>query len=419
MVFGPISQNPRRRPAACLRLAGESVPWLSQHKYVGIWFDSTCRDIFRAHYEHKHDTAARVFWKTVMGCELYVGRGRLPADVSCQLYYALLDPHFTHGCDVMLDVDPQSFGRLERLNRSILRRILGLGRRSGIAQLYSELGIYPLEVRRAQLALRFLRYLLDLPASQLAYKALAESDCLRRKNKSSWMGDLALVLAQLPFPMPRLPSLARLSTTVVDSLLADLRHGAGRWIYNKVNTMVSLPLLHGRLEPLKDKPSRIIRICRRHYLSRVPHTNHRLALTRLLCGSFFFRGLHSHPERFAQETLLCRRCGEAPETPGHVFMQCRARETVELRVELREMLAARYGVRLGNTPTSRRAAEDLMRDLIFHWETVVPMARFIYGVCKTWSWFGRKLPSMASELAPESVDELERSDGENSVGEME
>nr|GAT46238.1 predicted protein [Mycena chlorophos] len=383
MIFGPISPRVSRRPARCPTLCGESVPWLSQHKYVGIWFDSTCRDIFRAHYEHKHNAAAYVYWKTILGCDLYVGHGRLPPDVACQLYYALVDPHLTHGCDVMLDVDPVSFAWLDDLNRSILRRILGVGSRSGKPQLYSELGIYPLAVRRAELALHYLRYLTTLPDSHLARKALHEADRLRRKGKSSWTGDLARVLADLPFHIRRLPSLRNLST--------------------------------------QDKPPRRSPLCRRHYLTRVAHTNQCLALTRLLRGSFYFRGLRSDPDKHAPDSLLCRKCGEASETPGHVFLQCRARETVEARIELRDELRRRYGVLLGVLPSTRKAAEDKMRELIFNWETVIPMARFVYRVCKSWRWFGRKLPTMAREMAPDSADEWDEdvgSDDENSVGEL-
>ncbi|KAJ7059406.1 hypothetical protein C8F01DRAFT_1084600 [Mycena amicta] len=55
-----------------------------------------------------------------------------------------------------------------------------------------------------------------------------------------------------------------------------------------------------------------------------------------------------------------------------------SRETVEARVELRQMLAVRYGVVLEHGMPTREEAEARMRELIFNWNTVVPMARFIY-----------------------------------------
>ncbi|KAJ7052449.1 hypothetical protein C8F01DRAFT_997965 [Mycena amicta] len=159
MVFGPILPTPSRRPDSCLTLAGEQIPWICQYKYVGIWFNSTTCDIFRAHYEQKHNAAAYAFWKTILGCDLYVGRGCLPPDIASQLYYVLIDCHLTHGCNVMLDVDPVSFAWLDDLNRAILCRILGVGSHSGKPQLYSELGIYPLKIHCLELALRYLKYL--------------------------------------------------------------------------------------------------------------------------------------------------------------------------------------------------------------------------------------------------------------------
>nr|GAT51027.1 predicted protein [Mycena chlorophos] len=402
MIFGPISPRPSRRPDRCVTLCGESVPWLAQHKYVGIWFDSTCRDIFRAHYEHKHNAAAYVYWKTILGCDLYVGHGRLPPDVACQLYYASVDPHLTHGCDVMLDVDPVSFAWLDSLNRSILRRILGLCDASNSPSAIS--AISP-------------RSRIRISRTRRCKKRII---CAERGSRRG-PGDLARVLEDLPFNVRRLPSLSNLSTAVCDQFIIELRRSARAWVEKEVHSRVSVPLLHGRLEPSEDGPPTCIPLCRRHYLTRVAHSNQRLALTRLLCGSFYFRGLRSDPDKHAPESLSCRKCGEAPETPGHVFLQCRARETVEARIELRDELRRKYGVWLGFLPTTRKEAEDKMRNLIFDWDTVIPMARFVYRVCKSWRWFGRKLLMMACELAPESDDEWDEdewSDAENSVGEL-
>jgi len=89
----------------------------------------------------------------------------------------------------------------------ILRRILGLEHHSGIPQLYSGLGIYPLLVRRLELAMRYLSYLLALPASHLAWKALTDAESLRASGFSSWLGDMAYVLHNLPFDMPPLEAL--------------------------------------------------------------------------------------------------------------------------------------------------------------------------------------------------------------------
>ncbi|KAJ7048158.1 hypothetical protein C8F01DRAFT_155735 [Mycena amicta] len=404
MIFGPL-QGPEAEnvPVECLSLGGEAIPWVEDYKYVGVWFSSVTRDIFRTHYEQKRETAAFVFWKTVLGCDHFVGRGRLPPDIGCQLYYALVDCHLTHACDIALDVDPTSFERLDSLNRILLRRILGVGKRSGVIQLYSELGIYPLRVRRIKLALSFLRYLVALPDSHLARKSLQEADRLRNLGYSSWMGDLAIVLGSLPFTMPPLPTLANLTLHWCNAQMKLLRARARRWVWETIEGMVSLPLLHGRLEPQEKEAPRVNQLCRRHYLSRVLITDHRLALTRLLNASFYFRGVRTNPEAHQLESLLCRKCALGLETPGHVFMQCRATETVEARRELQEALHG-LGKNLPSTYT-RQEAEELMRSLIFDWDAVVPMAWFIHKVVRSWNWFGRRLPTMVSELAPDSEDE--------------
>lgn len=54
------------------------------------------------------------------------------------------------------------------------------------------------------------------------------------------------------------------------------------------------------------------------------------------------------------------------------------------------------------TVLNRVAAEALLQSLIFDSHTVVPMARFIYKVVRHWRWFGRRLPTMVCELAPDS-----------------
>src|ERR1700753_1478788 len=117
MIFGPLQGEGARDVAQqALTLNGKEIPWVEEYKYVGVRFTSMTRDIFRRHYERKRETASFVFWKTVLGCNHYVGRGRLPPEVGCQLYYALIDCHLTHACDVALDVDATSFEFLDSIN---------------------------------------------------------------------------------------------------------------------------------------------------------------------------------------------------------------------------------------------------------------------------------------------------------------
>ncbi|KAJ7070667.1 hypothetical protein C8F01DRAFT_920882, partial [Mycena amicta] len=286
--------------------------------------------------------------------------------------------------NVMLDVNRASFKLLDELNKVVLRRILGVGHRSGIPQLYSELGVYPLRVRRLELALKYLRYLLQLPETHLARKALDEADLLRCTGHSSWLGDLSFAMRSLPFSIAPLRSLPHLTPAWCDATIDELRRKTKVWIAEEVDSRVSLSLLHGRREPFEDKPAKTIAMCRRHYLHRVPIADHRLALTRLLNGSFRFRGIHRPTTQVARELCLCRKCGLEEERPEHVFMQCLDPGTVAAREELRATLLEQFDLVLPNGPSSLRDTKLLFQSLIFHWDHVVPTARFVHAVCKNW-----------------------------------
>ncbi|KAJ7226960.1 hypothetical protein GGX14DRAFT_385740 [Mycena pura] len=103
---------------------------------------------------------------------------------------------------------------------------------------------------------------------------------------------------------------------------------------------------------------------------------------------------------------LCRKCGLDLETPEHVFMLCDDPNTRAARWELREHLATdfRYALQL---PVPRESASTVLRALIFHWDYVAPMARFIYAVAKAWQWFGNVLPTTFFEDEPGSDDDVD------------
>ncbi|KAF5318373.1 hypothetical protein D9758_018673 [Tetrapyrgos nigripes] len=126
MVFGPlISQLP------ILTLAGEIVQYTKQHTYVGITFCSTERNIFAAHFS-RIATEARKNANAVLSIESVVG-SLLPESARI-LYTAQVDPYLVNGCDIMLDVQ-----------KTYLRRVLGINNHSILAPLFMELAILPLQ----------------------------------------------------------------------------------------------------------------------------------------------------------------------------------------------------------------------------------------------------------------------------------
>ncbi|KAJ7203863.1 hypothetical protein GGX14DRAFT_398613 [Mycena pura] len=171
------------------------------------------------------------------------------------------------------------------------------------------------------------------------------------------------------------------------------------YVYDWVNAQPSLSLLHGRLEPFKDEPSRVVHLTRRHYLHRVTVPDHRLALTRLLCGSFRLRGVHRPDSDIPLHDRLCRKCGQDVETPEHVLMLCRDTETCEARQELLDRLRVDFHYDL-ELPRSHAEAHLTLQGLIFHWHHVIPIARFVHKVSKCWRWFGHVLPTELMEDEP-------------------
>ncbi|KAJ7181846.1 hypothetical protein C8R46DRAFT_885118, partial [Mycena filopes] len=71
----------------------------------------------------------------------------LPAREGRRLYMACIDPHLISGADVMVDIDDTALGKLEKVQTSFLRRLLGVGRFSMHAPLFTELGLVPLRYR--------------------------------------------------------------------------------------------------------------------------------------------------------------------------------------------------------------------------------------------------------------------------------
>jgi hypothetical protein len=154
--------------------------------------------IWTEQYKVKAQKAATVA-NVLLGLDRFVGS--LPAWDARTLYMARVDPYLTAGCDVCLDIDLKSLARLDRVQVKFLRRMLGVGRRSMKAVLFSETGIWPIKYRRVHLALKYLCYLLGLDSERPASNALQESIHLDRNQQLSWMNDLRIVLSRLYVPV--------------------------------------------------------------------------------------------------------------------------------------------------------------------------------------------------------------------------
>ncbi|KZW03060.1 hypothetical protein EXIGLDRAFT_589800, partial [Exidia glandulosa HHB12029] len=107
-----------------------------------------------------------------------------------KLYMGLIDPHLTHGCDVLPDATKVSTAKLESAQKAYLRKALRVSTQCAVAPLFTEMGISPIRFRRADLAVRFLGYALQLPDDDFVRLALRDSIQLATTSNRSWFGDL-------------------------------------------------------------------------------------------------------------------------------------------------------------------------------------------------------------------------------------
>ncbi|KZW03508.1 hypothetical protein EXIGLDRAFT_758857 [Exidia glandulosa HHB12029] len=163
--------------------------------YVGV--------IFR-NYLVRH-TAIKAVRAHTISCLIFGVLDRkcveVPPFPARRLYMDLVDPHLTHGCDIRPDHTLSATRRLEAVQKRFLRKALRLGPRCSVAALYTEMGIAPVRYRRADLAIRFLGYLLQCLRISLVRRALADSVMLVNSGQKSWYSDMRRALALLPVPV--------------------------------------------------------------------------------------------------------------------------------------------------------------------------------------------------------------------------
>ncbi|EIW63804.1 uncharacterized protein TRAVEDRAFT_79418, partial [Trametes versicolor FP-101664 SS1] len=317
-IHGPLPD-----PLPVLRLYRKRLTYVDISVYVGMSFCSTARDIFLPHYIAK-ELAARRVGNACFALESYTGP--LPPLMAIRLYLSHLDPHLTGGCEIALDVRPSALDELEMIQHIFLRRALHVSKRSQIAPLHSETGIWPLRFRRLELALRFLRYLLTgQPA--LAYAALRESWTLANSDRPTptWWSDLTIAARMLPVPL--VIALNQWPTVeAVDGYIARIPGLVAEHLYTTILQSLRLPVIHRRVQ--YDCPTRplIAKLCcKREYL-QLPHHRERSAITLLLMSEhpLSIEQLRRGPTRIARELRICRWCTQpwAIEDETHVLLEC-------------------------------------------------------------------------------------------------
>jgi hypothetical protein len=321
MVFGPL-------PPIIPKFSFDEMPVAVTHQqtYVGVSFTSTSRNIFDNHYNVKA-SKARAVGNLIFGMESSVGI--LPPSEGKVLYMSLLDPHLTHGAEVCLDIDRKSLQVLEDVQHTFIRRLLGLGKSSLLAPLFTETGLMPLKFRRLSLALQYLIYLLALQPQRLAHKALQDSIALNESGSPGWVMDLRYVVRSLALGGLgdiALPDFRSLSVPDVEAFSKKIMGLMTAHMQSLIDNSPKLYLLHGRLEPNGKGGLTQKSLHFRHYLN-VANIRYRVCLTRLLlsCHPLALERLRYPEHRRAQvqrSLRLCRFCQEHIESPEHALFEC-------------------------------------------------------------------------------------------------
>ncbi|KAJ6568614.1 hypothetical protein B0H19DRAFT_989133, partial [Mycena capillaripes] len=325
--------GPRQKINPTFHLGGKAIQQEQQARYLGIWFETGCKFMWREQYKIKAKKASKVA-NVILGLDRFVGS--LPAWDLRTLYMARVDPYLTAGCEICLDIDKKSLKLLESVQLKFLRRMLGIGTRSMKAVCFSETGIWPIKYRRVYLALKNMCYWIGLDHERPAWNALQESLRLARDKKISWINDLRIVLSELYVPV-QLDISGPLEFVAVEDTMKLVKRSMEAWIDHEIVTSArTSDLLADRLE-MDGETGKLVKktLDFRHYL-RIKTAAHRLALTRIILSSHCLaverrrwkeRGKNVVP----REWRKCRFCQDSIEDPAHAVFICNHPELMQVR----------------------------------------------------------------------------------------
>ncbi|KZV81681.1 hypothetical protein EXIGLDRAFT_579149, partial [Exidia glandulosa HHB12029] len=296
----PLGCRPVAIPS--FNINGADVPLEHEKSYVGMILNSSLSLEQRA---HTADKAARAHRISCLVFGRHNQRNKFPPRPARKLYMGLVDPHLTHGADVLPDSTKIATKKLETVQKTYLRKLLRVGPRSKVAPLFTETGVSPIRYRRADLAVRYLGYALQRPAEDLVRCAVLDSASLLAARAKSWVGDLAKALSLLPVP-------------VGFEMPAD----------DEIECSAKLPLLRGRLHEncfLQARPRPAPVSTFRGYL-KLYAREHRTALTRLLLSDHGLAVERLRYEGVAHEDRMCRFCLVEVEDEMHALFACDGNE---------------------------------------------------------------------------------------------
>ncbi|KAJ7208819.1 hypothetical protein B0H12DRAFT_1205960 [Mycena haematopus] len=301
-VFGRVPKE-----HLMFHLGGKPITLVKKACYLGVWFETGSKFIWKEQYRVKAQKAATVA-NVILGLDRFVGK--LSAWDARTLYMARIDPYLTAGCD--------SLASLERVQVKFLRRMLGVGRRSLTVVLFSETGIWPIKYRRVYLAL-------NLDEARPASNALRDSLALAQQQKLCWINDLRIVLSRLYVSVP-LDTSGDLDVKTVEQAMSCVKKSMEAWIDHEIESSHRVKdILVGRMEMDTTSGTLVKKSLEfRHYL-RIASPEHRKALTKMVLSS---HSLAVERRRWKErgkkivpiQWRLCRFCYAYIEDPAHAFV---------------------------------------------------------------------------------------------------
>ncbi len=223
--------------------------------------------------------------KALFGAENFVGT--IPPKEGISIYMATVDPHLMSACDVSINVDSASLAELERVQKTFIRRLFGIAKRSLVAMLFSETGMWPVKYRRLMLTPCYWQYALSLLNDHFLAHAKKDATDLAMVAKPSWTSDLVNALHLSPHPVS-LDLSRQWSPADIDNIIEAVRRSCCNDINDFLTSSPKALPLHHCAPKLRNSHSDGMRKSTlstlRSYLA-VLVPAHRKALVRLLTSS--------------------------------------------------------------------------------------------------------------------------------------
>ncbi|THV03490.1 hypothetical protein K435DRAFT_747737 [Dendrothele bispora CBS 962.96] len=377
MIFGVIPND-----LQSLYINGQPIELVPAYKYVGIWLTSTERYIFKKQYLVKASKARNAARATFAAQPMI---GSLPPKEGIRLYMARIDPHLTFGCEVVLDVDLTLVGELEDVQHMFLRRLLGVNNHSILAILFSETGLLPVRYRRLQLALGYLKYLIQLPLHQYASAAFHHSCSLYNNRASCWIGDIIHTLKNLPVPV-HVTLQGLLHTNSVDAVIGQVAESWESSLRMFVQEAARTFILRKRVEYDGKGVMREYRLwAYRSYLDLIRVPSHRKAYFWFVTSNHHFAvELLRYTDRRYQtyvprEWRKCRFGCDSIEDEFHVTLRCDGSLSLQdVRRSLHEDLS--HLMQDWDFWSRRLMDDSFLLRILFDESLVARVAKFIYDM---------------------------------------